>query len=241
MWHFLHAICFLTLLTHLLYLHVISGSWHYLPLPLRVRMVQQSPSGLVTFLGPCPALQPHSADSVAISGTSYLHALSQCKPHSVTCCPQVLQTVRVKRDISPCCWGAESFRVPLRSTCSVSGVLKAMRSFPPWGIRRKIAPEFLSLSFLTLAHYPRPSHSLLPECIWRQMMDVMTTVCLSAHKCAGWGKEIVCAVGIMALCYGLYVLFLVPVLIFQYIVYLFRDCLIPFYVCFRKSCSYCRG
>lgn len=72
------------------------------------------------------------------------------------------------------------------------------------------------------------------------MMDVMTTVCLSARKRAGWGKEIVCAVGIMALCDGLHVLLLVPVLIFQDIVYLFRDCLIPFYVCFRKSCSYCR-
>lgn len=49
-----------------------------------------------------------------------------------------------------------------------------------------------------------------------------------------------CAVGIMALCCGKHVLLLVPVLIFQDIVYLFRDNLIPFYVCFRKSCSYYR-
>lgn len=54
------------------------------------------------FLGPCPALQPHSGDSVAISGTSYLHVLSLCKPHhGVTCCPQVLQPVQGAKGQQP--------------------------------------------------------------------------------------------------------------------------------------------
>lgn len=167
MWHFLHAICFLTLPTHVFYLRVISGSRHYLPLPLTVRMVQQSPSGWVTFWvlalpsNPTQEIQWPSAGHLIYMFCLYANRTVSLVAHK--CC----SLCRVQRDTSPCCWGAESFRVPQRGTCRVSGVLKAMGSIiSSMGVRRKIAPEFLPPSFLTLAHHPRPSHSLLPECIW---------------------------------------------------------------------------